>query len=165
MQLCSCRDGARTRFFEVTDQRQEKIPRPRTEFSSTSALEKRLKPERNRKQILQLFGWSVVYFRKFRSRIGAGVQFINLYCTNQYFCLIFLPFLFSLFRFEICWSEVLPKSLGVGLKPKLLCKKNGVERSRKFATLLHSFVHSRSRTKKLESKNVLKDPMSPSLCI
>ena len=64
------------------DQGQEKIPRPRTEFLRTSALEGRLKPERSRSQILQLFGWSVAYFRKFRNRIGAGVQFINFYSTN-----------------------------------------------------------------------------------
>ena len=39
---------------------QEQIPRPRTEFSRTSALEGRLKPERSWRLILQIFGWSGV---------------------------------------------------------------------------------------------------------
>ena len=36
------------------DQRLEKFPRQKTEFSRTSALKEKLKPERSRRQILQL---------------------------------------------------------------------------------------------------------------
>ena len=50
----------------------------------------------------------------------------------------FLPFSVNLFRFEVYWSEVLTKSLGVGLEPKLLMKKLGWSRNRNFATLLLS---------------------------
>ena len=48
------------------DQGHEKISMPRTEFWRTSALEGKLKPERSRRRILQLFGWRVIYFQNFR---------------------------------------------------------------------------------------------------
>ena len=46
------------------NQGQEKIPRPRTEFSRTSVLEGELKPERSRRQILQIFWLECSIFSK-----------------------------------------------------------------------------------------------------
>ena len=100
-------------------------------------------------------------FSKIRNRL-------ELECSLSAFTVqisIFSSFSVNLFRFEICWSKVLPKSLGVGLKSELLKKKLEWSCSRKFAIPLHSQVHSRSRTKKFESKVVLEDSMSPFLCI
>ena len=69
--------------------------------------------------------------------LEAGLELERSLSTFTVQICIFSPFSVKLFRFEVCWSEVLPKSLGVGLKPELLGKKLERSSSRKFATPLH----------------------------
>ena len=92
------------------DQIQEKIPRPRTEFPRTSTLEVRLKPERSRRQILQLLAGVWYIFKN----LGTGLE---LECSLSTFTVqisIFAQF-FHLLQL-ICFVL---KSVGVECCPKV----------------------------------------------
>ena len=82
---------------------------PRTEFSSTSAFEGRLKLERS-KSDFATFGWSEA--GKFRYLENLDTK-LELECSLSTFTIqisIFACFIhfFQLICFEVCWSKVLP---------------------------------------------------------